>query len=134
MKKLLSATSAGKILISGLSLLMVFHLLILMKIVPANIVWGGQIEASPDRFLMLELIAIFLTALFLVIAILRFRSLHTDKSSLLLRLGTWLIFAYLVLNIAGNLALKVTVETIIFTPVTVILAFCAFRLAGKQGK
>jgi hypothetical protein len=43
--------------------------------------------------------------------------------------GVWLIFAYLLLNTVGNLASGVAFEKLLFAPLTLFLALCAFRLA-----
>ncbi len=44
MTKLISPKFSANILIVSLLLLLIFHILILLRIVPYTIVWGGQID------------------------------------------------------------------------------------------
>jgi hypothetical protein len=46
--------------------------------------------------------------------------------------GIWLVFAYLLLNTLGNLASGISFEKLVFAPITILLAFCAFRLAIEK--
>jgi hypothetical protein len=62
MKKLISAKLAGNILLASLGLLLIFHILVLLKIVPADIMWGGQ--ANADNLIMLEIVALAVTLFF----------------------------------------------------------------------
>lgn len=107
----------------------ILHILILVGIVSPDIVWGGQIDGSPERLLILEIVALVATSLFIAIIVLRIRSIGSGKPQILLRIGIWIIFAYLVLNTLGNLASGVSAETLIFAPSTLIMALFALRLA-----
>jgi hypothetical protein len=50
------------------------------------------------------------------------------------QIGAWILALYLLLNTIGNLASGVTFEKLMFTPITVILTFLAFRVATDKGK
>jgi hypothetical protein len=41
----------------------------------------------------------------------------------------WIIFAYLLLNTAGNLASSSSLEKLLFTPITIVAALLVLRLA-----
>jgi len=56
MKKLISVKLAGNIVIVLMVLMIILHMLIMLRIVPYDIVWGGQIKN--DASLMLSLIHI----------------------------------------------------------------------------
>jgi len=49
-----------------------------------------------------------------------------------INIGVWLIFAYLLLNTLGNLASGISLEKLLFAPITIILALCALRLAIEK--
>jgi len=67
MKKIISAKLAGDILLVAMGLFLVFHVLVLLKIAPANIIWGGQ--ANPANIFNLEIVALTVTLFFgLIIA------------------------------------------------------------------
>lgn len=132
MTKIISAKLAGNTLLGSFGLLAVFHVLVLVGVVPATIVWGGQVGASPESLLVAELIALAITALFAVIVASRTGYLKADRFRTATKIGVWLIFAYLLLNTLGNLASAVSIENLIFAPLTVLLALCALRLALEK--
>ena len=45
------------------------------------------------------------------------------------RVAMWITFAYLALNVVGNLASSSALEQAIFTPVSIVLALATLRLA-----
>ena len=132
MKKLISVKLAGNILLFSLGLLFLFHSLVLLKVIPADIVWGGQIKGVPANLVMLETVALVVAALFLLIVAARTGYLQAGKLSALVNIGVWLIFAYLLLNTLGNLASGISFEKLVFAPITIILALCALRLAIEK--
>jgi hypothetical protein len=132
MKKLISAKLAGNLLLFSLGLLFLFHILVLLKVIPANIVWGGQIRGVPANLVTLETVALLVTALFILIVASKTGYAQPGKLSGAVNIGVWLIFAYLVLNTLGNLASGISFEKLVFAPVTIILALCALRLAMEK--
>ena len=132
MKKWISAKVAGNILLFSLGLLFLFHVLVLLKAIPADIVWGGQIGGVPKNLVALEAVALLVTAFFILIVAAKTGYVQADKWSGVINVGIWLIFAYLLLNTLGNLASGISFEKLMFAPVTIILAFCAFRLAIEK--
>lgn len=132
MKKLISAKLAGNLLLAALGLLFFFHVLVLLKVIPAGIVWGGQIKGVPTNLITLEIIAILVTALFILIVAAKTGYLQAGKISGAVNIGVWLIFAYMLLNTLGNLASGISLEKLIFAPITIILALCALRLTIEK--
>jgi hypothetical protein len=132
MKRLLSATLAGKILIGFFILLLVMHLLVLLGVIPSSILWGGQVNDDGSNLLALEIIAIALTLVFAGLSALKIMSLKSVGSKLWINIGVWIVFAYLVLNTVGNFASGISAETLIFGPITILMAFFALRLAIER--
>lgn len=129
MKKLITARLAGNILLAAMGLLLGFHVLVLFKVIPADIVWGGQINSSSTNLITLEIIALSVTLLFMLIIASKTGYIKSGKFSGVINIGIWVVFAYLILNTLGNLASGVSFENLVFAPITIILAFCALRLA-----
>lgn len=130
MKKLISAKLAGNILLFSLGLLLIFHLLVLLKIVPANMMWGGQ--ANAGNIVMLEIVALAVTIFFGFIIAAKTGYFQVGKFMGAVKILVWIIFAFLLLNMLGNLASGVSAENFIFAPITLILALCALRLAIEK--
>ena len=132
MKRLIGAKLAGNILLAAFGLLAIFHVLVLLKVIPADIVWGGRIQGVPSNLLTLETIALLITLVFLLIIAAKLGYVQAGKLSGAVNIGVWLIFVYLLLNMLGNLASGVSFEKLLFAPITIILALCAFRLAIEK--
>jgi len=123
---------AGIILLSAFGLLLVLHILIIAQVVPANIVWGGQIKADQSNLMQMEIVAITLTVFFAGIVAAKIKSLRANNPKKLITIGMWVVFAYLVLNTLGNFASGGSAETWFFSPLTIVMALCALRLAIEK--
>lgn len=132
MKRLISAKLAGNILLIALGLLFVFHVLVLLRIAPADILWGGQIQDGQSNLVPLEIVALLVTILFVLIVAARIGTIQAGRFAGAVKVGLWLIFAYLLLNTLGNLAFGVSMENLVFAPLTLLLALCALRLAVER--
>ena len=131
MKIPLSAKAAGNTVAVIMSAFIIFNLLILTGLIPYTMVWGGMIKDAQDM-IKFEVVTIIMLALYLSVILLK---THYKKPGLLKNTAgifTWVIFAYLILNTALNLLSGVTVEKLVFTPVTVILALLVLRLAVEK--
>ena len=132
MKKLVSAKLAGNILLASMGLLFIFHLLVLIKVIPADIVWGGQIKGVQANLIMLEAVALLVILFFTLIIAAKTGYIKAVKFAAVVNIGVWLIFAFMLLNTLGNLASGNSFENLVFAPITIILAFCAYRLAMEK--
>ncbi len=132
MIKLISIKFAGNIFLIVSGLLALFHILVLTNIVSSDMVWGGQIADSETNLFIMEMVSLFATLVFMYVVAIRIGYLRQGKSGKTNSIGVWLVFAYLMLNTLGNLASGVSLENLIFTPVSLLLAFCAFRLAIEK--
>jgi hypothetical protein len=132
MKKLISTNLAGNILLAAIGLLLIFHILVLSRVIPADLVWGGMIQGAQTNLVTLEGIALVITLLFLLIIAAKTGYVQARKLSAVVNIGVWLIFVFLLLNTLGNLASGVSFENLIAAPITIFLALCAFRLAIEK--
>jgi len=132
MRKLISAKLAGNILLAALGLLFIFHVLVLFKLLPADIVWGGQVKDVQENLIMLEAVALLVTLLFMFVVAVKTGYIQINKFPGMINACLWLIFMFMILNTLGNLASTVSFENLVFAPVTIVLAVCAFRLAIEK--
>ena len=132
MKTLISARMAGNILLISLGLLTIFHILVLLNVVSPDIVWGGQAGNTEVSLLTLEIVALLVTALMAVIIAAKIGYIQAGRFKVAVNIGIWIVVAYLLLNMLGNLASGVSAENFIFAPITLILALFALRLAIKE--
>jgi hypothetical protein len=132
MNKLISTKLAGNLLLGSLGLLAVFHVLVLLGIFPANIVWGGAIQNSTTSLYPLEMISLFVTLLLAVVIAAKAGYIKTFRFQAAINMGVWAVFAILLLSMVANFASGVAFENLLFAPIAVVLAFCAFRLAIEK--
>lgn len=133
MKKLISAKSAGNIVLILFGLLVIFHLLILLNLLPSNIVWGGgQVGTSFSNQRTLVIISLIFNVLFAIVVAAKIGYLKAFRFTRTINFLLWLIFAYLLLNTVGNLVSSSSVESLVFTPITLVAALLVLRLAIEK--
>ncbi|MBL8019326.1 MAG: hypothetical protein JNM27_06655 [Leptospirales bacterium] len=119
---------AVNLMLAMLSLVVVFHLLVLIELIPYSIVWGGRIQ---DPLQMRTMEAVSLTVNLIMIAAIAVKGLglRVSLSPTLIAIVLWLMVAIFALNTIGNLFAASRLETILFTPLTLIAAVLCFRIA-----
>ena len=131
MKNLISFKLAGKITIAIIVLLIIFHILALLGVVPSNIVWGGQI-IDKATVIKHEILRLLVSFIFLAIIIEKLNQHKITKFRKSSNVAFWFIYIYFIITSIAKLALAVTLEKLIFIPVTVILSILLFRLAIEK--
>ena len=111
-------------LIIILSAVLVFHFLVLLKVIPYKIVWGGRLKSDTQMY-RFEVVSIFTNLIFLAIVFAYSGILLSDISPNIISILLWIMAALFALNTLGNLMSKNKWEKIIFTPLTLLLSvFC----------
>jgi len=127
-KKVISESAAGKSLLALLSAIMLFHVLVIINVIPYEIIWGGRIR-NRRELINLELISIIVNAIMIFVLLIRTGMVGFSITRRWMRLLFWIMFAFFLLNTLGNLVSLNQVEKFIFTPITLFLSFCSLRLA-----
>ncbi|TGE25034.1 hypothetical protein E5K00_07500 [Hymenobacter aquaticus] len=128
MKHLFSTRRAATCLLVLLSLLVLFHALILTGIVPYGIVWGGRLQ-SPAQMLAFETVSIGANLVLAGVAGAWAGHWGAGRRTGWLRGALWLMTALFGLNTVGNLLSVNPLEKHVFTPLTLVLALLSLRLA-----
>ncbi|MEH7444169.1 hypothetical protein V7201_17795 [Bacillus sp. JJ1122] len=131
MKKLISVSLASKIIITINSIAVLMHVLILFRILPQDFVWGGRLKSEEDLILF-ESISIVLQTLFIFIIAAKAGYVFRGRFNKTVNVGTWVLFGVMVLNTIGNFASNSGFETMVMTPLTILLALLVFRLAIEK--
>ncbi len=131
MRKIMSAKFAGNLLVILNLLLMIFHLLIMFKIISYDFIWGGRISDEKSLF-VLESIAIGITLLFILIVLLKIEVIKIRKYKNIVNIAVWIMFVYFTLNILGNIASNATIEKLIFIPISILFSILTLRLAIEK--
>jgi len=119
---------AVKTLIVSLSLVIVYHFLILAGIIPYQYVWGGRLE-NKEQMWAFESVSILINLLIILIVAIKGNYIKSFVSGGVITVLLWVFVVLFALNTVGNLFSLNSLETIIFTPVTAIFSLLLLRLA-----
>ena len=131
MKNFLSERVAFYGLLLILSLIVGFHLLVMIGIIPFAIVWGGRLQ-NHSQMLQFETVSILLNLIMLAVVAVKGGILKVNVKPIILKVALWLMAALFALNTIGNLFSNNELEKLIFTPLTFLLALFCFRLAMSK--
>ncbi|MDF1695781.1 MAG: hypothetical protein P1U56_08125 [Saprospiraceae bacterium] len=128
LKRILSETLAGNGLLIIFGFLFLFHLLVLVGVIPYSIVWAGKIK---DRIEMIQLesVSLFILAMATMTVLLKMRYVDFDFDPKIIKVGMWVFFVFFMLNTIGNLTAINPIEKYGFGLLTLVMALLSFRLA-----
>jgi membrane protease YdiL (CAAX protease family) len=111
---------AAKVLLAMLSIVIFLHLLIILKIVPYAIAWGGRLQ-NDEQMYMFETVSILINLILICILLIKGRYVRLQFNKKILNLVLWIFFMLFILNTVGNLFAQSNFEKL-FAVVTLTLA------------
>jgi archaellum biogenesis protein FlaJ (TadC family) len=124
----ISFRDTGKVLLSLMTLIIIYHVLILTGVLPQEAVWGNRINDS-EKLIQMEYLAIVIMMIFISIIILKLKYKNHFK---VINILLWIVFSFSVLNIIGNILSGSQLEKIIFIPVTIIQSLLLLRIGVEK--
>ncbi len=122
----------ANILLACLGALAVFHVLVLLGVVPDEMVWGGRATGPDANLFVLESVALVVTFLFAGIVAAKAEYFGPAMTGKLVTVAMWFVFGYFTFGILANLMSSSSLERLIFTPVNLILAILSLRLSMSK--
>ena len=119
---------AAKLMIALLCCVMTFHLLVLSSIIPYKLVWGGRLQSAAQMY-GYESVSIAVNLLIVVVIGMKGGFIKPALPKAIITFVLWLLVALFSLNTLGNLFSETTLETILFTPITLASVVLCYRLA-----
>ena len=115
-----------------LALVIAMQLLLAAGVLPASISWGGRQTEATTGFQITSIVAALILGGF--IYIIRYRAGLLGKTSIPkgIRIGSWIVAGFMVLNTLGNLASVNTVEKFVFAPLTFVIAIACFIVSASK--
>lgn len=111
-----------------LSLFLLLHTWILLKIIPYTVVWGGRLKSDKEMY-RFEIISIAVNLFFLLIVLIQSGILIIDFPEHILTIILWIMAVMFCFNTFGNIFSKNKIERIVFTPITIMLTVFSVILA-----
>jgi hypothetical protein len=131
-KKIISFRQAVNLGTLILSLLSLFHLVIILGIyffdfVPIEFLWGGKMETRSE-LLQFEIISLLVSVFCVFIVLVRSGAIKISGLLGFSRVVLWLLFVLFIFNTLGNLIAETIFERV-FALVTIVLAISCLRMA-----
>ncbi len=117
----LPAQNAIKIMLGLLLIVIFFHLLIMIKVIPYEIAWGGRLQ-NIEQMYMFEALSILINLSLLFILLMKGRYIKSQLREKTLSIVLWFFLILFILNTVGNLFAKTHLEKL-FALLTLIFAF-----------
>src|SRR5688572_1337250 len=102
-----SVAQVGLILI--LSLTIAFHLLVITKIIPYSIVWGGRLKTDAEMY-RFEIVSLLVNVILLILVLMKSDYLTTGLSQQTLKGLFWAMAALFLFNTVGNISSRNKLE------------------------
>ena len=113
------------------SLVIVYHLLIVSGMIPYDAIWGGRLESQAQMY-SFEAVSITINLLILAVVAIKGAYLSVKVSDRLINIILWIFTAMFALNTAGNIFSLSTIEAVVFTPLTFLSAVMCARMAIEK--
>ena len=117
---------AIKILLSVLSLLLLFHTCILLKIIPYEITWGGRLESDQQMYAF-ESASITINLVFMGVLAMKGGYVRAILPMKVVNIMLWIFFGLFCLNTLGNIVAETNFEKY-FTILTIAIAWLLWKI------
>jgi hypothetical protein len=128
-----AATMAANVATVLFGIVAVLQLLLALGVLPVTMAWGGTQTELTLGLRLAGVGAAVVLALFAYVIRRRAGLIGDPPPSTVIKILSWVITAFMVLNTLGNLASQSTAEKMVFAPLTILLAICCFIVSiSKQ--
>lgn len=111
-----------------LSLFLILHFIIILKIIPYNLVWGGRLKTDKEMY-RFEIVSILINSFFLFVVLVHSCILTISFHKIIMTIILWVMTALFAFNTLGNILSKNKLEQKLFTPITILLTIFSLILA-----
>lgn len=130
MLKIISFKLAVNAMLILLALVIIFHLLILIQVIPYNIVWAGRLQ-NVSEMVVFELVSLLINTMLIAVISIKAGYVKSRISPTVINVLLWFMVIVFSLNTIGNLFSKTSFETLAFTPLTFISALLCYRIVRE---
>lgn len=129
--QILQKKTALKIMLGLLTIVLSFHLAILLELVPYGIVWAGKIH-SIEEMRVFETISILINLLLIIVLLIKLKNINNNVSSKLINVIIWFFVFFFALNTIGNFFSESWVELIFGTSLTLMSSLLCWIIVKKD--
>ena len=129
-----AARIAGIVAAALFVLVIILQILLASGILPISMAWGGQHAVLTAGLRMASAAAVVVLALFAYVICRRAGLVSSNPPSTAIKVLSWIITAFLLLNTAANLASQSAGERLLFGPITLLLVISCFVVSVSKSK
>lgn len=111
---------ANFVLIVLFLLLLILHFLIVFKVVPYSLIWGGRLKTVKEMF-WIEIFSILLNFIFLFFTLEWAGLTNLAMPLKTQKLSQWLILVFFLFSTVGNIFSKNRIERLVFAPLALFI-------------
>lgn len=111
-----------------LTILLVLHICVILKIISYQAVWGGRLKSDTEMY-RFEAVSILINLFFLFMILVQSQILIFDIPQKVMTIFLWILTAFFLLNTFTNAISKNKLEQRLFTPITILLTLFSLILA-----
>ena len=116
----------AKIMLGILSLVTVFHLCIIARLIPYDIAWGGRLKNDTEMYAF-ETLSLIINLFLGLILLMKGGYLKFQFSEKVINITLWAFLVIFILNTAGNILAKTSFEKS-FAFLTLLLAWLIWKI------
>lgn len=123
---MISSKISANILIALISLVILFHISVIVKLIPFEIVWGGQITNEQEMYIF-EVVSILINALLLLTILTKVNYITLSIPLKVVDVILWVFVWLFLINTIGNLFAETYLEKF-FSLLTLAFAFLIWQI------
>jgi len=121
---------AFRLLTALLTAVVLFHLCLLVKLIPYSIAWGGRLENDTQMYVF-ETISILINVFLIIVLFLKMKIINHRFSDKFLNNILWVFLTIFLLNTIGNLFAKTNFEKY-FSILTLVFALLIWIVVKRD--
>lgn len=110
------------------SIVIIFHALVLLRVIPYDVVWAGRLKSVEEMYVF-ESVSILINCLLIFIVLIKGSLIKSRIPIKIINGLLWIFVVLFALNTLGNLTSETNLETYVATPLTLILSVLCWRIA-----
>lgn len=121
--------TAIKILIAIISTVILFHVCILLKIIPYEFTWGGRLKNDSEMYVF-ETFSLLINFFFIAVLLIKGHYIKEIISMKIVNIVLWILMLLFGLNTIGNLLAETTLEkyfSILTLLISLLIAWILFK-------
>jgi len=124
---------ALKIMIALLTLVIIFHFTVIIRLIPYEVVWAGKLKSVNEMYAF-EAASIAINAFIIALLLLKAKHIKQNTSNKILDALLWLFVVLFAFNTVGNLMAETLFEKLFFTPLTLLSCILIWVIVRKDKK